>query len=71
MSDTWYVTVSVVGTDEQGRTLVLCPFCHERAHIDPDDGRIACPTGDSLQTFLDDALKWLVTVEEPIPGGAP
>lgn len=45
--------VNVIGTDDQGRTLVVCPSpgCGDTAYID-DDGRLVCPTGEAINEYL-------------------
>lgn len=42
------VTMPILGTDEQGRTLVQCPNrgCGDTAYI-AEDGRVVCPTGEA------------------------
>lgn len=51
------ITVTVIGVDDQGRTLVRCPArgCGESAYID-DDGRVICPTAESIAEFLSHAI---------------
>lgn len=45
------MTAAVLGTDEQGRTIILCPIHHDEAYVEPD-GRVVCPTQDALDAFL-------------------
>lgn len=49
-----YVPVQVIDADAR---LVRCPSpgCGDTAHVE-DDGRIACPTGDMINTYLADVL---------------
>lgn len=49
--------VNVLGTDEQGRTLVQCPSrgCGDTAYIDAD-GRVVCPTGEAVSAYLASVL---------------
>jgi len=47
----YFTPVSVLGTDDDGRTLVRCPECGEDATVQ-DDGRIACPLGDAVNAKL-------------------
>lgn len=58
-----HLQVAVVGTDEQGRTVVICPHCSDEAPIEAD-GRIACPLGEAQRAFF------AGLVDEP-EGGAP
>lgn len=49
------IPVNVIGTDDQGRTLVQCPSrgCGDIAYI-ADDGRLVCPSGEAIEEFLRD-----------------
>ena len=55
------VSMPILGTDEQGRTLVQCPSrgCGDTAYI-AEDGRVVCPTGEAvneaMKAFFDAAL---------------
>jgi hypothetical protein len=49
--------VSVVGKDDQGRTVVICPCCHEEAYVDPADGRVVCSFREAMEAFLADAAR--------------
>lgn len=43
--------VTVVGTDDQGRTVVMCPIHLEAAPVDAD-GRIRCPTQEAMDALV-------------------
>jgi hypothetical protein len=47
------VPVTVLGHDNQGRTLVRCPSrgCGETATV-LDDGCVSCPVGEAEDSFL-------------------
>jgi len=49
------VPTSVLGTDEQGRTLVRCPECGETATVQ-DDGRITCSLHEAISEQLHEQL---------------
>lgn len=51
---TYTLPTTVLGKDDQGRTLVACPFCGDEAAVE-QDGRVACPTGQAIQRMLDEA----------------
>lgn len=51
-----YVQASVIGTDDQGRTIILCPIHRDEAYVEPD-GRVVCPTQDAIDAVIHDA--WL------------
>lgn len=56
----YYVPTSVIGTDEQGRTLVACPFCGDEAYVEAD-GRVVCSGWAAVQTYLQAAVDWAAT----------
>jgi hypothetical protein len=47
----YLVPVSIVGTDVHGRTVVICPQCHDEAPVEAD-GRVACPTSEAINELL-------------------
>lgn len=49
----YVMPVNVIGTDDQGRTLIQCPArgCGDTAHI-AEDGRLVCPSGDAITEYL-------------------
>lgn len=51
----YYQPMSIVGTDDQGRTVVVCPSCHDEAYL-AEDGRVVCAFGEAQEAFLRDAL---------------
>ena len=51
-----YVQASIIGTDDQGRTIILCPIHHDEAYVEPD-GRVVCPTQDAMDAVIHSA--WL------------
>lgn len=57
----YQVPVEVLGTDEQGRTLVRCPSrgCGEPAYI-AEDGHVVCTVGEAYSAFLSDAMDKLL-----------
>ncbi len=60
----YWAPVSVIGTDEHGRTLIVCPHCSdERAYI-AEDGRVVCPTGEAINRVLGAGLRDLEPVQE-------
>jgi hypothetical protein len=61
--------VSTVGTDAQGRTVVICPHCSDEAVIEAD-GRIVCPTGEAIDGIL---AGMLADLDEPtaLPADSP
>jgi hypothetical protein len=61
----YVVPTSIVGTDEQGRTLVTCPSCHEPAPV-LEDGTIACPLGEVEAEVLRQTLESLES-GDPLP----
>lgn len=69
----YYVQTSLLGTDEHGRTLVVCPSpgCGDTAYVDAD-GRIVCPTGEAISSFLAEAYDQLVEAAEAVlPANSP
>lgn len=50
---------SVVGQDDQGRTLVVCPQCSGAAHVEPD-GRVVCEDWAPIQGYFTAALDRLL-----------
>lgn len=54
--------VNVIGTDDDGRTLVMCPDCGDTAHL-ADDGRLVCPTGEAIGEYLRIAAAALTDAE--------
>ena len=61
----YWAPVSVVGRDDQGRTVVICPHCHDDAYID-EDGRVVCPTGEATNRLLEAGMAALEpTTEAP------
>lgn len=49
------VMASIIGTDDQGRTIIICPVHHDEAYVEPD-GRVVCPMQDAMNAFLADAM---------------
>lgn len=49
----YYQPINLLGLDEQGRQLYICPTagCGETAYFD-EDGKGHCPTGDAIQDYL-------------------
>lgn len=49
----YVMPVTVIGIDDQGRTLVVCPSrgCGDTAYI-AEDGRLVCPSGDAITEYL-------------------
>lgn len=60
--DYWTPT-SVIGTDEHGRTLIVCPHCHDDAYI-AEDGLVVCPTGEAINRVLGAGLRDLEPFQE-------
>lgn len=52
------VPVSILGQDDEGRTLVRCPECGDTATV-MEDGEIRCPFGETIQAALSTALEGL------------
>lgn len=52
-----YVPATILGKDEHGRTLIMCPSrgCGDTATI-MEDGRVVCPTDEAMQEYLVRAL---------------
>lgn len=62
----YWTPVSVIGTDERGRTLIICPHCHDDAYI-AEDGRVVCPTGEAINRLLEATWPtWSPTQEAPV-----
>jgi len=59
----YWVPVSVIGTDEHGRTLIICPHCSDHAYI-AEDGRVVCPLGEVTNRLLADGLRYLEPTQE-------
>ena len=59
----YWAPVSVIGTDEHGRTLIICPHCSDYAYI-AEDGRVVCPLGDTVNRLLEGALRDLEPIQE-------
>lgn len=59
----YWAPVSVIGTDEQGRTLIVCPHCYDDAYI-AEDGRVVCPLGEATNRALEAGLRRLEPVQE-------
>jgi hypothetical protein len=62
----YQVPVSVIGTDERGRTLIVCPHCSDDAYI-AEDGRVVCPLGEATNRLLADGLRYLEPTQEAPP----
>lgn len=54
----YWTPVSVIGTDEHGRALIVCPHCHDDAYI-AEDGHVVCPTGEAVNRVLEAGLRAL------------
>jgi len=52
------IQAAIIGTDDQGRTIILCPIHHDEAYVEPD-GRVVCPTQDAMDDFLRKAMEGL------------
>ncbi len=50
------IPTSVLGTDEEGRTLVRCPTCGDTATVQAD-GRIICPLDEAISGWLRDQMR--------------
>jgi hypothetical protein len=59
----YWQPVSVIGTDDQGRTLIVCPHCSDDAYI-AEDGRVVCPLGEATNRLLEAGLRYLEPVQE-------
>lgn len=57
----YWAPVSVVGKDEHGRTLIICPHCSDYAYI-AEDGRVVCPLGEATRRLFDE--NWLIPTQE-------
>jgi hypothetical protein len=51
----YLMPVTILGTGEDGRTLVRCPECGDDATV-LEDGRIYCPYGETIQNAVRNAL---------------
>lgn len=50
------IPAAIIGTDDRGRTIILCPIHHDEAYIELD-GRVVCPTQDAMNDFMRQALE--------------
>jgi hypothetical protein len=62
----YWQPVSVIGTDEHGRPLIICPHCHDDAYI-AEDGRVVCPLGEATNRLLEAGLADLGLINEAPP----
>jgi hypothetical protein len=62
----YWVPASIIGTDEQCRTLIICPHCSDHAYI-AEDGRVVCPLGEATNRLLEAGLADLGLINEAPP----